>query len=338
MADDARVEVGAHATFRRQISRPRADIEGCLDRCRSIEVRDGRERRIDAPHPIVVRAERREGRHVRRQIDLRLHHREDVRAGLEAPGLCGWIAAGVWRPWQLHARAKRQVWRDARDVLRLVTEIGRQPEPVATIVEAERRQRPLIGVVLKLGASRPEHPVEADAEFLVRTEPPADIGVCAELAGRDVARRPLGKRLIGCPLWLDVHRAADRAQWSHAAQHGARALEDIDALGEFRHGRQSRHDVEQTAEGPRARVDGKAADVGAIGTRAGRRTHGPDRGIVGQDLLNALGLLILGFPRRVAGLVERRIHDRAFAQQAHLGARRDLSAGIRRWQVVDHRL
>ena len=62
------------------------------------------------------------------------------------------------------------------------------------------------------------------------------------------------------------------------------------------------------------------------------------RRIVDQHVANGLRLLVLRLLRRVARLVERRVHHRAIAEQAELAAGRDLAAGIGRRQVVDHRL
>ena len=114
----------------------------------------------------------------------------------------------------------------------------------------------------------------------------------------------------------------------HAIEHRAGALEDLNPLDEIGANGIVRCDSVKAIQPEIAAVIVETANKQGVGAAA-CRLHDPDGRVVRQDVANGARLLICDQLRRVVGLVERRIHYAAIAEQSEATARRHLSAGIR---------
>src|SRR5262249_7008024 len=124
----------------------------------------------------------------------------------------------------------------------------------------------------------------------------------------------------------------DAAVRRHAVEQRRRALDDLDSLDVIGEHPIVRCDTIDAVEGNLSDIplaDRKAADEEGIENAAGLARE-TDRRVVADDVRYSDGLLIFDLLRRVAGDVERRIHEVFVAQQADLTAAGDLTTCVGR--------
>ncbi len=336
VADRSGVDQAAHTN----LARPGTVVAVLHDRGLrgvAVHVDDRGEPAVEILRPAVVGAERGVGREVFRDVDFRPDRPEQFLAPVEPPGLAE-IVAELGHAGNGHAQRHRRHCHQPSDILVLVAEIGRQTHPLAAEIQAEQGETQLVGVPVDGRLARPIHAVETHTELLLLAEPPADIDMATELGIGSIVGRRLGQRLIGRPLGDQVDRSSDRPARCHAGQHGARPLQDFDPLRQFGgHGYPRQNSVQPT-EGIVAAAHPESSDRQVVATSGAAGPDAADRRIVDQHVLDALRLLVLGLLRRVVRLVERRVHHVTIAQDTELATRRHLATGVRRRQVVDHRL
>lgn len=138
-----------------------------------------------------------------------------------------------------------------------------------------------------------------------------------------------------------IDAAADRtaardtgAAGRHAVEQRARPLQHLDALNEISSRGIIWSDSVQTIQPIVAAVIVEAANEETIRTTA-RRLNDPDGGIVGENVTDRTCLLVLYQLRRIACLIERRVHHTAIAEKTETAAGRDLATCIGRRDGAD---
>ena len=274
----------------------------------------------------------REGRPVVGEIDFAARHSVQE---FGVDGLPGLLHAGHRIRCGRHLLVRRhdeELVAGQRVLLR-VAEVRREAHIGPGIVERENRVADPLLVVLERRIAVTIQSVEADAERAVLAETPAHVGQRTDLPVGVVARAGRRERLGPGLFRCQVDGAADSPDI--AIQKGARSAENLDALERLDGHAIFRHEPIEAVERNAAGTEQEPADSELVEHREpvlrGRR-------VVGDDIGDGPGLLVLNEGRCVAGAGERRVHDVAVAQEALAATGRNLSAGVGWRQVVDRRL
>ncbi|MNM77883.1 hypothetical protein D3C81_897580 [compost metagenome] len=208
-------------------------------------------------------------------------------------------------------------------------QIHRNPRALATPVQPQRCQLRSVLLVARRGIAIAVHRIEAHAELLAGTEAAADIKMTAELGIAAVAGGEAGQGRVVGPFGHQVHRAAHRATGRHAVEQRRRSFQHFDALGQLRCYPIVGNQAVQAAKSDVRRGHAEAADVEVVGDTAARAAA-VDTGVGQRDHPHQVRCLdVVDELGRVAGGVERRIHEVQVAEQADAAAACELAPGIR---------
>ena len=234
--------------------------------------------------------------------------------------------------------ARRHAGARGLELVLLVADIGRHAHIARAPVEAQAQRREAAVLAVDGRAAVAAHRVQAQAGAVVGAEAARQIDRGRGLAARLHAQVDAVQRLIARALGHQVDRAAQvAAARGRTVEKSAGAMQHFDALEEFGRHILARQQAVQAVVGQVVRIHRQAPqhiEFLEI-AEAARTAHGR---VVEQHFANALGLLVADQRIRIAGQLERRVHDVLLAQQAHAPALGNLPAGKRLGQAFGRRI